>query len=204
MAGSFGEWVIGQKRLTNLKSSDHKCVYIFNHCPYISCTQLLLGYLPPSWDLWGKERIENRQKYAKLKEELLLSPSQITTRKFGDFSYCDRPADGNVDAPLKRCEISEEDHPLSLGKARVWHQYFLHTEIVEQIDRDLQRTHPDLKFFSGDLSFSGKHRHSSATCKLNPAIRYVQGMNEVLAPIYYVLSTDTTEQNKVRESPGNI
>ncbi|TQD97188.1 hypothetical protein C1H46_017277 [Malus baccata] len=91
--------------------------------------------------------------------------SQITTRKFGDFSYCDRPADGNVDAPLKRCEISEEDHPLSLGI---------------------------------------NEKHSSATCKLNPAIRYVQGMNEVLAPINYVLSTDTNEQNTVRESPGNI
>lgn len=34
--------------------------------------------------------------------------------------------------------------------------------------------------------------------KLNPAIRYVQGMNEVLAPIYYIFSTDTDEQNAVR------
>ena len=34
--------------------------------------------------------------------------------------------------------------------------------------------------------------------KLNPAIRYVQGMNEVLAPIYYVFSTDTNEKNAVR------
>lgn len=33
--------------------------------------------------------------------------------------------------------------------------------------------------------------------KLNPAIRYVQGMNEVLAPIYYVFSTDTDKQNAV-------
>lgn len=31
--------------------------------------------------------------------------------------------------------------------------------------------------------------------KLNPAIRYVQGMNEVLAPIYYVFSIDPDEQN---------
>ncbi|GMQ07042.1 hypothetical protein CsSME_00051400 [Camellia sinensis var. sinensis] len=31
--------------------------------------------------------------------------------------------------------------------------------------------------------------------KLNPEIRYVQGMNEVLAPIFYVFSTDTDEQN---------
>lgn len=33
--------------------------------------------------------------------------------------------------------------------------------------------------------------------KLNPEIRYVQGMNEVLAPIFYVFSTDTDGQNAV-------
>lgn len=35
--------------------------------------------------------------------------------------------------------------------------------------------------------------------KLNPAIRYVQGMNEILAPIFYVFCTDTDEQNAVRQ-----
>lgn len=30
--------------------------------------------------------------------------------------------------------------------------------MVEQIDRDLQRTHPDKKFFSGETSFSRKNR----------------------------------------------
>lgn len=33
--------------------------------------------------------------------------------------------------------------------------------------------------------------------KLNPAVRYVQGMNEVLAPIYYIFSTDADEKNAV-------
>lgn len=33
--------------------------------------------------------------------------------------------------------------------------------------------------------------------KLNPAICYVQGMNEVLAPIYYVFSMDTDKENPV-------
>jgi len=33
--------------------------------------------------------------------------------------------------------------------------------------------------------------------KLNPAICYVQGMNEVLAPIYYVFSADTDKKNAV-------
>ncbi|KAH8481649.1 hypothetical protein H0E87_029219 [Populus deltoides] len=97
--------------------------------------KLLLGYLSPSHDLWEKELTENRQKYAMLKEELLLSP---------------------------------------------------HTEIAEQIDRDLLRTHPDMKFFSGESSFSKKNREAMRKilllfAKLNPAIRYVQGMNEVNA-----------------------
>ncbi|KAF3962784.1 hypothetical protein ACB098_01G308800 [Castanea mollissima] len=174
--------------------------------------KLLLGYLPPSRDQWEKELTENRQKYAKLKEELLLSPlpwtngnlesrqSELTRRKDEAFSYKEQHVD--VDGPLRRHEISQEDHPLSLGKASAWHQYFQYTEMVEQIDRDLQRTHPDKKFFSGETSFSRKNRQAMKNilllfAKLNPAIRYVQGMNEVLAPIYYVFSTDTDEKNAV-------
>ncbi|XP_022732448.1 TBC1 domain family member 13-like [Durio zibethinus] len=163
--------------------------------------KLLLGYLPPSRNLWEKELTENRQKYAKLKEELLLTPSALARIKEEALhSNEHNNADSDTDGPLTRHEVSHEDHPLSLGKASVWHQYFEHTEIAEQIDRDLQRTHPEMKFFSGESSFSRKHRESMRNIlllfsKLNPAIRYVQGMNEVLAPIYYVFSTDTDEQN---------
>ncbi|XP_015901806.3 uncharacterized protein LOC107434828 isoform X2 [Ziziphus jujuba] len=165
--------------------------------------KLLLGYLPSSRDIWEKELAENRQKYAKLKEELLLNPAEVTRRKDGAMSSGDnQPADSDsdIDGPLKRHEISQEDHPLSLGKGSVWHQYFQHTEIAEQIDRDLQRTHPDMKFFSGDSSFGRKNREAMRNIlllfsKLNPEIRYVQGMNEVLAPIFYVFSTDADEQN---------
>ncbi|KAE8713925.1 phospholipase D alpha 1-like [Hibiscus syriacus] len=163
--------------------------------------KLLLGYLPPSRDLWEKELIENRQKYAKLKEELLLTPSELARIKEEALhSNEHNNADSGTDGPLIRHEISHEDHPLSLGKASVWHQYFEHIDIAEQIDRDLQRTHPEMKFFSGESSFSRRHRESMRNIlllfsKLNPAIRYVQGMNEVLAPIYYVFSTDTDVQN---------
>ncbi|KDP32411.1 hypothetical protein JCGZ_13336 [Jatropha curcas] len=108
--------------------------------------------------------------------------------------------EGDVAGPLKRQGISHEDHPLSVGKASAWNQYFQHTEIADQIDRDLQRTHPNIKFFSGDSSFSRKNRNAMRNilllfAKLNPAICYVQGMNEVLAPILYVFSTDSNEQN---------
>ncbi|KAH9761816.1 Rab-GAP TBC domain-containing protein [Citrus sinensis] len=129
--------------------------------------QLLLGYLPSCRDLWEKELTENRQKYLKLKEELLLRPSEITRIKDEVSNYNDQNADNDVDGPLRRQEISQEDHPLSSGKASVWHQYF--QEAMRNI----------LLLFA----------------KLNPVIRYVQGMNEVLAPMYYVFSTDPDEQN---------
>ncbi|XP_057417013.1 TBC domain-containing protein C1952.17c-like isoform X2 [Lotus japonicus] len=162
--------------------------------------KLLLGYLPSSHDLWEIQLRENRQKYANLKEELLLNPSEHIWKDYEHLSSTKLHEDNDVDGPLRRHEISEEDHPLSLAKASLWSQYFKHTEIVEQIDRDLQRTHPDMPFFSGETSFSKKTREAMRDililfAKLNPAIRYVQGMNEVLAPIYYVFSTDTDKQN---------
>ncbi|XP_030511335.1 TBC1 domain family member 13-like [Rhodamnia argentea] len=162
--------------------------------------KLLLGYLPPSRKLWEKELSENRLKYAKLKEDLLISPSEFARRKNLNSGPCETEAGSDVDGPLRRHQIAQEDHPLSLGKASVWNQYFENTEVAEQIDRDLQRTHPDMKFFSGETVISRRHREAMRNilllfAKLNPAIRYVQGMNEVLAPIYYVFSTDPNEQN---------
>ncbi|XP_027917999.1 TBC domain-containing protein C1952.17c-like isoform X1 [Vigna unguiculata] len=161
--------------------------------------QLLLGYLPSSRDLWDEQLNENRQKYANLKEDLLQNPSEHVWKEYEESST-KRNEENDVDGPLRRHEISHEDHPLSLGAASPWSQYFQYTEIVEQIDRDLQRTHPDLPFFAGESSFSCKNREAMKSilllfAKLNPEIRYVQGMNEVLAPIYYVFSTDSDKQN---------
>ncbi|XP_027368790.1 TBC domain-containing protein C1952.17c-like [Abrus precatorius] len=169
---------------------------------------LLLGYLPSSHDLWEKQLEENRQKYANLKEELLLNLSEHIWREYEEVSSTRQHEDNDVDGPLRRLEISHEDHPLSLGKTSLWSQYFQHTEIVEQIDRDLQRTHPDIPFFSGESSFSRKNMEAMKNilllfAKSNPAICYVQGMNEVLAPLYYVFSSDNDKQNAVSTFPEN-
>ncbi|KAF7838735.1 TBC1 domain family member 13 [Senna tora] len=162
--------------------------------------KLLLGYLPSSHELWEKELKASRQKYANLKEELLQNPSAYTWKKDIESSSALQQEDSDADGRLTRQEISQEDHPLSLGKANLWQKYFQLTEMVEQIDRDLLRTHPDIPFFSGESSFSRKNREAMKNilllfAKLNPAIRYVQGMNEILATIYYVFSTDTDKEN---------
>lgn len=66
---------------------------------------------------------------------------------------------------------------------------------MEQIDRDVMRTHPDMHFFSGDSAEAEQHRKEMKRClfmfaKLNPGLRYIQGMNELLAPLYYMFKTD--------------
>ncbi|XP_021741727.1 TBC domain-containing protein C1952.17c-like [Chenopodium quinoa] len=151
--------------------------------------KLLLGYLPPSRGSWQKVLSENRVKYTKLKEEYLLSPLQLSSGE--ETSSSGEHGDGL----LRRHDVSDDDHPLSLGETSAWQKYFEFTEIAEQIDRDLQRTHPDLKFFT---SSSLKKKESMRNilllfAKLNPTTLYVQGMNEILAPIYYVFSTDPVE-----------
>ncbi|TYJ42661.1 hypothetical protein E1A91_A03G103500v1 [Gossypium mustelinum] len=82
--------------------------------------KLLLGYLPPDHLQWSSELAKKRSEYKQFKEELLMNP------------------------------VTHGEHPLSLGESSIWNQFFQDTEIIEQIDRDVKRTHPDMHFFSGD------------------------------------------------------
>ncbi|XP_054808019.1 uncharacterized protein LOC129310170 isoform X3 [Prosopis cineraria] len=125
---------------------------------------------------------------------------ECTWKQEGESSSAMQQENSDVDGTLRRHEISQEDHPLSSCKASLWREYFRYTELVAQIDRDLLRTHPDMPFFSGDSPLSRKNKEAMKNilllfARLNPAIRYVQGMNEVLSPIYYVFSTDTDKEN---------
>eukprot|EP00884_Botryococcus_braunii_P013068 jgi/Botrbrau1/21762/Bobra.43_1s0152.1 len=67
--------------------------------------------------------------------------------------------------------------------------------MLEQIDRDVLRTHPDMHFFSGEDGPPLQHRQEMKRAlfifaKLNPGLRYVQGMNELYAPLYFYFRTD--------------
>ncbi|XP_043722241.1 TBC1 domain family member 13-like [Telopea speciosissima] len=164
--------------------------------------KILLGYLPCDRSLWATELSKKRSQYKHFKEELLVNPSDITRmldKSAGlesDDSKCERRG------LLPRSEIPQGEHPLSLGKTSIWNQFFQDTEIIEQIDRDVKRTHPDMHFFSGDSSFARSNQEALRIilivfAKLNPGIRYVQGMNEVLAPLFYVFKNDPDEENAV-------
>ncbi|XP_075504838.1 uncharacterized protein LOC142542215 [Primulina tabacum] len=160
--------------------------------------KLLLGYLPTDRSLWPSELAKKKSQYKHFKEELLMNPTDIT-RKLEKSSLENNEPDG-TQGFLSRSEITHGEHPLSLGKSSVWNKFFQDTEIIEQIDRDVMRTHPDMPFFSGDSTFAKSNQEALRNilivfAKLNPGIRYVQGMNEILAPLYYVFTNDPNEEN---------
>ncbi|KAG6419996.1 hypothetical protein SASPL_116510 [Salvia splendens] len=159
--------------------------------------KLLLGYLPPDRSLWPSELAKKRSQYKHFKEELFINPSDIT-RRLEKSSHEKNEPDGSPGF-LSRSEITHGEHPLSLGESSIWNQFFQDAEILEQIDRDVNRTHPGINFFSGDSAFAKSNQEALRNilivfAKLNPGIRYVQGMNELLAPLYYVFKNDPNEE----------
>ncbi|KAL5702740.1 hypothetical protein ACHQM5_027915 [Ranunculus cassubicifolius] len=162
--------------------------------------KLLLGYLPTDRGLWAVELAKKRSQYKHFTEELLVNPSEITRKLEKSAKLESDESDSKGKGFLPRSEIPQGEHPLSLGKTSIWNQFFQDTEIIEQIDRDVMRTHPDMHFFSGDSSSAKSNQEALRRiliifAKLNPGIRYVQGMNEVLAPLFFVFRNDPDEGN---------
>ncbi|GJS54615.1 TBC1 domain family member 13-like protein [Tanacetum coccineum] len=160
--------------------------------------KLLLAYLPRDKALWSSELVKKRSQYKNFKDDLLKNPSEVTREMEESTSSQNGDQTREGKGLLSRSEIPVDEHPLSLGKTSVWNQFFQDTEIIEQIDRDVKRTHPDMHFFSGDSASAKANQDALKNiliiyAKLNPGIRYVQGMNEILAPLYYVFKNDPNE-----------
>nr|CAB3475167.1 unnamed protein product [Digitaria exilis] len=115
--------------------------------------KLLLDYLPNDRSLWEQELAKKRSQYAAFKDEFLSNPVEVA-RQVGKQGHGNANAERVDNGLLHRSEVTQEEHPLSLGKTSVWNQFFEYSEIVEQIDRDVKRTHPDMHFFCGDSSFA--------------------------------------------------
>ncbi|PPD70420.1 hypothetical protein GOBAR_DD32707 [Gossypium barbadense] len=144
---------------------------------------------------WSSELAKKRSQYRHFKEELLMNPSEITRRLEKSVGCDNDESKPEGRGLLSRSQITHGEHPLSLGKSSVWNQFFQDSEIIEQIDRDVMRTHPDMHFFSGDSQLAKFNQDAMRNilivfAKLNPGIRYVQGMNEILAPLFYVFKND--------------
>ncbi|KAE8717019.1 Detected protein of confused Function [Hibiscus syriacus] len=150
-------------------------------------TELLLGYLPPDHVQWSYELAKKRSEYKQFKEELLMNPvfecyvaSQTEMeRKLEKSTVRDNDhSESESSGMLSRTHVTHGEHPLSLGERNIWNQFFQDSKIIEQIDRDVKRTHPDMNFFSGNSRLAKSNRDILKDilivfAKLNPGTRYV-------------------------------
>eukprot|EP00578_Thalassiosira_sp_NH16_P019038 CAMPEP_0181093548 /NCGR_PEP_ID=MMETSP1071-20121207/9509_1 /TAXON_ID=35127 /ORGANISM="Thalassiosira sp., Strain NH16" /LENGTH=1002 /DNA_ID=CAMNT_0023175799 /DNA_START=199 /DNA_END=3205 /DNA_ORIENTATION=- len=71
--------------------------------------------------------------------------------------------------------------------------------LLDEIRKDVIRTHPDLRFFLEPNEDLGQKRYAALErilfvwAKLNKGVRYVQGMNEIVGTLYFVLAHDSNE-----------
>ena len=121
----------------------------------------LIGYLPIS-DLskWKEKIIKNSKRYNQLKKETLLNI--------------------NINNYINDNLISKEDKDLLL-----------------QIDKDLPRTRGEINFFKlyckknkKKTNYEIMKRILFIYAKQHPELKYIQGMNEILAVIYYTFEND--------------
>eukprot|EP01091_Cochliopodium_minus_P006032 TRINITY_DN15916_c0_g1_i1.p1 TRINITY_DN15916_c0_g1~~TRINITY_DN15916_c0_g1_i1.p1 ORF type:complete len:355 (+),score=74.85 TRINITY_DN15916_c0_g1_i1:42-1106(+) len=135
--------------------------------------KLLLNYLPLKKSDWEESLKLNRQTYRTWVKEVYINPREQQN---------------------KNEEEEDIDHPLSVKKTSKWNTFFKDNQQLNEIDKDVQRTLQNLSFFHQESNYEALRRILFVYAKLNPGIGYVQGMNEVLAVLYYVFAKDDPQK----------
>lgn len=137
--------------------------------------RLLLQYLPLDRSRWQESMASQRALYQQFLREFMMHNEQY----------------------MLSDDRSGEEHSSSVptedsGK---WREQQSDRDLCKEIHKDVIRTRPNLQFF---LDTNGSRRSAMKRilfvyAKLNPGVRYVQGMNEVLGTLFYVFASDSDE-----------
>lgn len=170
--------------------------------------KLVLGYLPADVFLWDEVLAESRQSYARFVRELLevLDAEGISAGRDARDTSGDQPENEATSETGLGKEVSPK--PTSLSREGMVGL----DQVLDQINKDVFRTRPEMDFFARRID--GQHalgpgQNLDATdlikpcyhydvlarillvyARLNPGVQYVQGMNELCAPLYYLFCQD--------------
>lgn len=132
------------------------------------CWKILLGYVPLARAHWNDSLRTKRELYAQFKAEFTLDPRSVSR---------------------------EDDHPLSQSPSSHWARYLADQPLEDALGKDIERTCPELSFFQkGAEHYTAIKNVLFVYAKLNAGIGYVQGMNELVAALYYVFVFDESPQ----------
>eukprot|EP00002_Diphylleia_rotans_P008726 TRINITY_DN1872_c0_g2_i1.p1 TRINITY_DN1872_c0_g2~~TRINITY_DN1872_c0_g2_i1.p1 ORF type:complete len:589 (-),score=99.14 TRINITY_DN1872_c0_g2_i1:782-2548(-) len=163
--------------------------------------KVLLNYYPLDRSRWSNIREESRATYRSFIKNHVLDPMKMhaLVRKDSRLTI-------DLDSNLPVCRIEDAQHPLTTETRSGWKRFFQDRETLYEIDKDVRRTLPQLHFFNQLLGSRGQFSLTPSDeddgiyealvgikrvlfiyAKLNSGIKYVQGMNQVLAPIFYAM-----------------
>jgi hypothetical protein len=169
---------------------------------------VFLGYLPEESSKWKEALASKRKQYADFCEEFIVNPSkqnQGGQEASGKTHHGEGEGEAETEAEEGRNSEGSlstshvDDDPLSTKSDSVWNKYFKDNEVKDQIARDVDRTHPDIHFFNNQDGSSALHKQCMRRtlfvyAKLNPGLMYVQGMNELHAPLLWTFKTDAASE----------
>jgi len=107
--------------------------------------------------------------------------------------------DEEEDIQNTQAEDSEDMSEVELEDT-TWNDFIESALLLDEVRKDVQRTHPDLAFFLDPEQNRGRRRYAALErilfvwAKYNRGVKYVQGMNEIVGTLYYVLANDTNEE----------
>lgn len=132
--------------------------------------RLLLGVLDDEPSTWTAQLMVKRAQYHIWKREFLSVGRQGVSAREADATQPRQQQQDETDAK------DREDRDAALMK---------------EISKDVSRTRSELSFFSiGSMAQQWMLRILFVHAKLHPELGYIQGMNEILAPILYAYGTD--------------
>jgi hypothetical protein len=168
--------------------------------------RLLLDYLPTEVDSWQATLSSKRSLYKEWRKDLY--PKDARRRhSIGDKLGPRHSGEGEGgrtggNAGNNGSEGVDEESapdPLSPSLDAHWSEHWKESALLGEIWKDVKRTNTQYAFFSRERDPSiadTLERLLFLFAKLNPGVRYVQGMNEVLAPILYCFYTDVPKEGE--------
>mmetsp|Transcript_106762 Transcript_106762/g.300107 ORF Transcript_106762/g.300107 Transcript_106762/m.300107 type:complete len:485 (-) Transcript_106762:55-1509(-) len=186
--------------------------------------KVLLGYLPKDVFSWDSVLASSRAAHAGFVTELLEQLTGCTRESRGSATPNSDGSPSSADEQTAQMPPVAADAEVSRTTSCVNLE-----DILEQVNKDIYRTRPELDFFARRLdgqddeafedrvAFRGgegrsmqpvdvhsPRRHYDVLARvlllygrLNPGVRYVQGMNELCAPLYYLFAQDPLQNKNV-------
>lgn len=159
--------------------------------------KLLLNAYPKTPSKWGETDQKNLHMYSEFVEEFILSRNREIGR--GESKLVPSPIDASW---KRRLDYNPEEEDPTSNESK-WSRDFGDSKIREIIWKDVERTYSDTPFFR-DFNKDVMARLLFVYGKLNSGIGYVQGMNELLAPLLFVCAEDRTAGCVSEQTEANV